>query len=118
MYWNNIPKLAQDDLLTWCNTSSPTKHQFRLLTNMYFSGNFHAWDCPTCGRRVYDGDPDDYNDPERNCWYDFPRARQVDRNNLPGRPTVFTKEIIDKQCNHCRRLFNPIVDSTRNPTGL
>jgi hypothetical protein len=108
--WDSLPKQAKDDLAEWYNVKDLTGRDKTRLAKLYYAGRFHAWDCPTCGERVYDGDPED--------WGDFQGVRQVDHTSYPGRSDIFTDEVIGKQCDHCRGWLDPIVASTREEIGI
>ena len=113
MTWNELPTQAQEDLTEWCNQAGElTGNERTQLAKLYAAGRFHAWDCPTCGDRVYAGDPKD--------WGDYQGVRQRDLTSYPGWAEVFTREIIDKQCDDCRCRLNPAppANITREDVGL
>ena len=102
MTWNELPMQAQEDLTAWYNQAGElTGNERTRLAKLYAAGRFHAWDCPTCGERVYDGDPDD--------WGDFQGVLQRDLSSFPGLPEVFVDAIIGRQCDDCRCRLNPTV---------
>lgn len=79
------------DLIEWYNTREEDLDQEDLdrLFTLVESGQFRAWDCPSCGERCYLGEPDD--------WGDFQGVRTVDYVSYPVR----SRRTHD-QCDHCR----------------
>jgi hypothetical protein len=112
MKWDNLPVQAQKDLLEWLNSSIPTRADKRRLAKLYYDGLFHAWDCPTCGDRVYHGEPEN--------WDHFQGVHEMDFSSYPGWNKIFTQEIIEKQCDHCRCHLNPTHGDwvTHDDTGI
>jgi hypothetical protein len=108
--WDGLPEQAKTDLEEWFNVKNLTGREKTRLAKLYCAGQFHAWDCPTCGERVYDGEPED--------WGHFQGVQQVDHASYPGRSGIFTDEIIGRQCDGCRCRFDPTQESTREDTGL
>lgn len=92
------PGLSEDesrqmavDLLDWHNIADPDIGDLKLLHALARAGQFEAWDCPTCGDRVYKGSPED--------WGSFQGARQVDYTSYPSGHY--------RQCDYCR-CHNPL----------
>ncbi len=82
------PEEAADDLIEWYNIREDSLDEEALyrLADLYNAGRFGAWDCPTCGERVFFGDPED--------WGDFQGILNQDFASYPaGR---------EDQCDHCR----------------
>lgn len=79
-----------DDLITWLNVVEPSKRDLNRLASLAVKGQFDAWDCPTCGKRVMLGNPDD--------WSYFQGTCQPDYTSYPLGNT--------RQCDHCR-LHHP-----------
>lgn len=85
----------QLDLRTWYSVVSPDANDLQLLYDLFAAFKFSAWDCPECGtERVYQGDPDD--------WNNFQGAAQQDFTSYPGDATKYTPEYLSKMCDHCR----------------
>ena len=93
-HWNALPEQEKDDLLNWFNSTKPSQDDKRKLSALYHAGKFHAWDCPSCGERVYWGDPDE--------WDDFQGVRQADFTSYPGCDEYFHPRLIAQQCDSCR----------------
>ena len=115
LIWVELPEQAQADLLEWFNCSKPDSEDKMRLADLFSAGKFHAWDCPTCGDRVYHGEPED--------WDHFQGVREADHMSYPGMPEVFALELIEKQCNDCRchlgcTLLNDEDRPNRDDTGL
>lgn len=94
MSWNELPDSVQTDLIEWFNVSEPNDEDLERLAELYEGDRFHAWNCPTCGARVQQGEPHD--------WRDFQGVNQPDLCSYPGSPEVYTAETISKQCDDCR----------------
>lgn len=88
---------AATDLIEWYNVSDLDDVDIELLADLFNAGNFESWACPGCDDRVYDGQPED--------WEDFQGVCQIDRVSYPG----FGED--DDRCDHCR-----CHNSHRNPT--
>ncbi len=108
--WNSLPEQAKVDLLVWFNRVKTDIADKARLAKLYYAGRFHAWDCPTCGARVYDGDPED--------WGDLQGVQQRDLVSYPGHGAIFTDEIIGRQCDLCRCWLDPIVTPEHEDTGV
>ena len=52
---------TKSDLTEWYNSRKLTKGDERLLTQLWASGNFRAYDCGHCGVRVRQGQPDNWD---------------------------------------------------------
>lgn len=74
------------DLVSWYNVSDLIDADLRILAELYLAGGFRAWDCLTCGDRVYEGSPEN--------WDNFQGVCQVDYVSYP--------EGSRKQCDYCR----------------
>lgn len=83
------PEKTAEDVVAWYNSSSPDDEDIERLFNLVIDGKFEAWDCPTCGDRVFNGQPDD--------WGDFQGAWQQDLISYPG-----NNRNSEKQCDSCR----------------
>ena len=101
MSWSAIPQQAKTDLLEWLNVAEPDAQDRQRLARLYAAGKFHAWNCPTCGERVYYGNPGD--------WDHFQGVRQVDHMSYPGYPEYFAPRTISQQCDSCR-MHNPLPE--------
>lgn len=95
--WSRLPRRVRRDLRAWFNYRPDAEDKQR-LAELYEAGRFKAWNCPDCGTRVYQGDPED--------WSHFQGVRQVDYISYPGRPEVFSRRHIRRQCDHCRCYNN------------
>lgn len=95
MLFDKSAKAAQD-LLDWYNIveDSLDTDDFRRLARLYNHGRFHAWNCPTCGERVRSGNPSD--------WSHFQGVSEADHVSYPGRPEIFGRHIVSRQCDQCR----------------
>lgn len=100
--WEELPDYVQADLLEWLNISEPDADDRERLTSLYDAGQFHAWNCPTCGERVQSGDPGD--------WAHFQGACQPDFSYFGDRD-LYTEETITQQCDTCRcgRMCDRVV---------
>lgn len=113
MSWMDIPVHVRHDLLEWNNetykpnpmpcgpeTVNPLDEpdidpkQLERLEYLYNWGKFHAGDCPTCGTRVYFGEPTN--------WDHFQGVRQQDFASYPGEPEKYGEEFVRSQCDSCR----------------
>jgi hypothetical protein len=83
----DLDEQTQTDLVAWLNHEPDDEDRARLLA-LYLDRGFKAWDCPSCGDRVYEAQPD--------SWDHFQGAQQIDRVSYPG------KSIDDKRCDFCR----------------
>lgn len=91
--WEDLDSYVQEDLLKWLNVSEPSEDDKARLIALYNAGQFHAWNCPTCGERVQSGDPDD--------WEHFQGVWQPDYSYF-GDSDLYTEETISQQCDTCR----------------
>jgi hypothetical protein len=80
---------TQNDLTDWLNIVDPDVDDKNRLAELHAEGRFKAWDCPNCGDRVFQGEPE--------SWADFQGVRQVDYTSYPAvsRATL-------AWCDHCR----------------
>ena len=101
MKWKELPSQAQEDLIHWYNTSEPNGQDRRRLAELYSEGKFHAWNCPSCGERVYWGEPDDWNQFQGVCQADF--------TSYPGSSNV-SPWLISRQCDSCRMSAPTLED--------
>lgn len=94
--WNDLSEQVKSDLTAWYNVRDEdlTQADKNKLATLYGKGQFHAWDCPACGGRVYDGNPDD--------WGEFQGVCQVDYMSYPGDPDVFVTDYLRRMCDECR----------------
>ena len=100
----NLPDYIREDLLEWFNITAPTAADLDRLAELYESGRFHAWNCPTCGKRVQSADLDD------DEWHHFQGVRQPDYSYFGDRD-IFTEETIQRQCDTCR-CYAPVTRVT------
>lgn len=93
--WADLPEQAQRDLQDWfyIRPQYVDDDDLESLANLYYAGKFHAWNCPTCGERVFWGSPDD--------WGNFQGVRQADFTSYPGSDTT-SDWVRSRQCDHCR----------------
>jgi len=101
--WEALPQQAKEDLTQWFNAVVVDDDDKILLAQLYIRGNFHAWNCPTCGERVYWGDPED--------WDNFQGVCQADFTSYPGSTDYYTLRIVTQQCDSCR-MNCPTVHNT------
>lgn len=106
--WSKVPAQAREDLLEWLNFTEPSSADRARLAELYLAGNFHAWDCPTCGERVYWGEPDD--------WGHFQGVLQAAYASFPGCPEHYSQQLIAQQCDSCRMRCPSLSDL--NLTGI
>ncbi len=94
--WNDLPEHVKNDLIAWYNLRPEDlcPSDKNKLTALYDKGLFHAWDCPQCGERVYEGEPEQ--------WDGFQGVCQVDYTSYPGDSDVFQPEYIKRLCDACR----------------
>ena len=94
--WKDLEQQQKDDLIAWFNFREQDldRHDKATLAKLFFDGRFEAWDCPSCGDRIYRGDPED--------WGSFQGVRQVDYVSYPGDETVFQPDYIIQLCDYCR----------------
>ncbi len=93
--WDELPSNVQDDLTEWFNRGEALDDDDRLrLAWLYVDGEFHAWNCPTCGERVRSGEPDD--------WSHFQGVNNPDFASYPGNSDIYTQKTIWHQCDDCR----------------
>ncbi len=110
--WCEIPYDIQQDLVDWYNqrgllTYSDTDlddtgegfvdedDEIRnKLAKLYGEGKFHSWHCPSCHEKVYNGQPDN--------WDDFQSVLEQDFASYPGQPDELNADIVSKQCDECR----------------
>ena len=105
MKWNDLTFQVQEDLAAWYNITGeildlPAEDR-RRLAKLFSDGRFHAWDCPQCGERVYQGEPDD--------WGHFQGVRQVDYASYPGDTTVYQEGYNFRRCDSCRCTCPPDI---------
>ena len=95
--FDELPQLVQDDLITWLNVQFESKddgkEDKKRLLDIYQSGSFCAWDCPECGERVYDGQPDNWDYFQGSLNRDFSYFGDEDK---------YTSEYIKAICDNCR----------------
>lgn len=93
--WDDVPAAAQVDLIAWSNPTGEVQSNADLqrLAELYLSGRFEVWACPTCGDRVSYGMADQDS---------FPYAQQPDYEQYPGDATLFTADALARMCDHCR----------------
>jgi hypothetical protein len=91
------------DLLEFYNTAeeSVTVEDLELLARLQNSGRFKSWECPTCGDRMYQADPED--------WGDFQECYNPDYISFP--------EGHKKQCDDCR-MREPLIEKEARRLGL
>jgi hypothetical protein len=94
--WSELPSQTQEDLLAWYNRREEKLEveDYARLAQLVANGSFHAWNCPKCGGRVYDGAPGD--------WRHFQGVCQVDYVSYPGDEEKYTLDYRLKLCDHCR----------------
>lgn len=83
---------VQSDLTEWLNHKPDQDDKERLL-NLYISGNFIAWDCPKCKKRVFRGEPEDWGYFQGTLNQDF---------SYFGDPDIYTQEYLMALCDSCR----------------
>jgi hypothetical protein len=105
--WKQLNEQEQNDLLTWYNLSETDAADRRKLAALLGNGQFHAWDCPLCGERVYYGNPDNWDDYQGVC--------QADYCSYPGCTDYYTARLVSQMCDQCR-MNSPAVKDT-NETG-
>jgi hypothetical protein len=93
--WDALSELVQEDLANWYNVELDNETKER-LANLYNNGKFHAWNCPTCGQRVYWGNP--------SWWGDYQGVMQADYTSYPGDKDLYSSRIVSQQCDDCRSL--------------
>ena len=110
MSWVELDYQVQKDLVEWFNVRADDvdSQDRKRLARLYESGNFHAWDCPSCGERVYCGTPDD--------WSHFQGVLQVDYASFPG-PEHVTPEHRVQLCDLCR-MQGGVYDGPGNHVGI
>lgn len=86
--WEDLDEETREDLTNWRNARNLTKEDKELLARLHVEGRFKAWDCPSCGDRVYEAEPE--------SWDDFQGASQNDRTSYPGLGES------DPRCDSCR----------------
>ena len=91
--FEELPSEVQKDLTEWFNVIDPSNKDKQLLLELYQDNRFRAWDCPECGDRVYNGDPDSYDNFQGVLNQDFSYFGNTDK---------FTEEYINAMCDHCR----------------
>lgn len=94
MAWNDLAYQEKVDLDAWYNVSKPNAADYAILAELFESGKFWAWNCPTCGTRCYWGSPED--------WGDFQGVNQNDYYSYPGSPELYSRRLISQQCDTCR----------------
>jgi len=75
-----------EDLIEWLNLVEPDAEDLVRLEALAKERKFQAWDCPTCGERVYFARPDD--------WDHFQGVCQADHTSYPAGHVA--------QCDNCR----------------
>ena|SRR3990167_5633859 len=95
--WSDLPDYVQTDLLEWLNLNEPGDDDRERLLDLYDSGRFHAWNCPTCGARVQSADIDD----DGESWAHFQGVRQPNFSYF-GDSDIYTEDTIRHQCDTCR----------------
>lgn len=106
--WNDLSEQVKDDLTEWYNVRADnlTQADKNRLAALYGKGQFHAWDCPMCGDRVFHGEPDN--------WDNFQGVCEVDYTSYPGDDDVFAAEYLEKLCDDCRsKGYNDFHKGTR-----
>lgn len=95
-YWQEIPQEAQIALEYWYNVAQYDWNEtdYRILTDLYFSGRFKYWRCPECNKLVTYGNPVN--------WDRFQGVMQPDYTSYPGNTEKYTQEYIARMCDDCR----------------
>jgi len=91
--FQELSQQIQDDLIEWYNTANPSKDDLALLLNLYLDGQFRAWECENCGDRVYEGNPDNWDDFQGVLNQDFCYFGNKDK---------YTGDYLDALCDGCR----------------
>lgn len=93
--WEELPAETKNDLTAWFNQAGELDiGQMTMLAALAAKGQFRAWDCPECGNRVYEANPD--------SWFNFQGTEQVDYTSYPGDERKFTPEYLLAMCDACR----------------
>lgn len=92
--WVKLPEEVKADLLDWFDVSNPEAEDLARLAELYASGRFRAWNCPSCDERVYEGNPE--------SWEHFQGVCQLDYTSYPGDAEKFTAKYLAKLCDLCR----------------
>ena len=88
----DAPEQTATDLLDWFNRAGDFEQEELVeLASLHTEGNFEAWNCPSCGARVYWATPED--------WGNFQGTCNADYVSYPGNR---------KQCDHCRCHMKPL----------
>lgn len=85
---SNCAELAEA-LLTFLNVWEPNAGHLRLLVQLYESGCFKYWECPTCSDFCIEVNPENWDDFQGTCSQDYV--------SFPGG--------IREQCDHCRCYY-------------
>ena len=91
--FNMLSDQIQKDLIEWYNVSEPDDEDKKLLLELYLDGRFRAWNCAGCGDRVYDGQPDSWDNFQGTLNRDFCYF---------GDPDKYQEEYLQALCNNCR----------------
>ncbi|HPA48195.1 MAG TPA: hypothetical protein PK395_20695 [bacterium] len=59
--WENLDYETQDDLLLWYNQTEVGPEDMERLADLHNEGQFHAFGCGWCQKRVVEGQPDDWS---------------------------------------------------------
>ena len=94
MKWDELTDEQQDDLWKWYNVRILSEGNCQLLADLLAAGRFRAWDCPLCGTRVRQGNPED--------WTPFCGACQPDYDKYPGNAEFYTAAALEAMCDKCR----------------
>lgn len=102
MLHNNSLQIAED-LIAFYNIVEDQldDNDLKLLANLYNSGRFESWECPTCEKRVYQATPEN--------WDNFQGCYNPDY--------LSYREGHKRQCDSCR-MHNPLTEYEAGRLGL
>lgn len=96
--WGKLPEQVKRDLIEWFNVSGGVSvMEMTEMARMYQRGQFHAWNCPKCNKRVFYGEPKD--------WSMFQGVQNADYSSYPGNPDL--GEYNTLLCDDCRCFTVP-----------
>jgi len=73
--WDDLPEQVLNDLEEWYNHTVLGEEDYDLLFELFNKGQFHAWDCTSCGERCFNAEPDN--------WENFQGVNQIDYVSYP-----------------------------------
>ena len=91
--FEDLPEEVQNDLSEWFNVKELDEKDKQLLLELYKEGQFYAWDCPKCNARVFEGNPDD--------WDNFQGALNQDFCYF-GDEDIYQPDYLRALCDNCR----------------